>query len=700
MSDPLIPNAALIPDVGRPTARVAVDMPLPHLDRLFDYLVPDKLAVQARPGVRVRVRFAGQLRDGFIVERGEETDPLRHLAPLERVVSPEPVLSPEVVRVLRAVADHYAGSFADVMRLAVPPRHAATEEAEPTHRPDPRLTDPPGSEGGAQGARGTPFDHYPTGPELLAALARGDSPRAAWQVAPTAGPAGDWISGLVEAARVTLASGRGVLVIVPDTRDLARVAAACAERFDESSFVTLSAEDGPAARYRSFLAVVRGQVRLVVGTRAAAYAPVHDLGLIALWDDGDDLHSEPRAPYPHVREVLALRAGIARCAVLFAARHRTCEVQQLIERDWLRPLALPPGEQRRASPAVRLAADTDWELERDPLARSVRLPRQVFEVIRAGLAGGPVLVQVPRAGYLVVLVCAECREPVRCSHCHGPVRAGSARAACDWCARPVTGWRCPECGGTHWRAPVVGAARTAEELGHAFPGTKVVQSAAQHVIDAVGPEPALVIATPGAEPVAETGYAAAVLLDAELLLTRADLRASEEAHRRWLNAIGLVRPGADQGTVIAVGPTDAAALQALVRGDPAGFAYRELRDRAEAGLTPAAKMITVEGPLPALSDVATALTNGQTPSVGEGLTERTGASPETEVTGPAGLEVWGPVDLPRPAHAEEPLGRLTLRAPLDRSRVLVRTVRDALVLRSAKKMPGALRVRVDPVLLG
>lgn len=669
MSDALIPDLTLSAGVSRPVARVAVDMPLSHLDRLFDYLVPAKLAEQAQPGVRVRVRFAGQLRDGFIVELGAETDPLRSLTPLEKVVSPEPVLLPEIVQVLRAVADHYAGSFADVMRLAVPPRHAATEKAEPPVHPEPEL---------APTARPTPFEGYPTGPALLAALTRGDSPRAAWQVAPTAGFAGDWIAGLVEAAGATLVSGRGALLIVPDARDLARLATACAARFGAGAFVTLSAEDGPAARYRAFLAASRGQVRLVLGTRAAAYAPVHDLGLVALWDDGDDLHSDPRAPYPHAREVLALRAGSQHCAVLFAARHRTCEVQQLVERGWLRPLALTPGQQRRVSPAVRLAADTDWELERDPLARSVRMPRQVFEVIRAGLASGPVLVQVPRAGYLVVLVCADCREPVRCPHCHGPVRAGSARATCAQCARPVTGWRCPECGGSHWRAPVIGAARTAEELGQAFPGTKVIQSAADKVIDTVGPEPALVIATPGAEPIAETGYAAAVLLDTELLLTRADLRAAEEAHRRWLNAIGLVRPGADHGTVIAVGPAESIPLQALVRGDPAGFARRELQDRADTGLTPAAKMIFVEGPLPALDEFSETVTGARVP----------------------GLEIWGPVELPKPAHAEEPIGRLTLRAPLEQAHPLVRAVRDAVAIRTAKKLPGALRVRVDPVAIG
>lgn len=644
-------------------------MPLPHLDRLFDYVVPDRFVAQAQPGVRVRVRFAGQLRDGFILEVGEEPDPMRSLSPLERVVSPEPVLSAEVAQVIRAVADHYAGSFADVMRLAVPPRHAATEKADPPERQEPLVA----------AGRSTPFDHYPTGPELLAALSRGASPRAAWQVVPTAGPVGDWIAGFVAAARATLASGRGALCIVPDNRALARLTTACAAEFGETSFVTLSAEDGPAARYRAFLAVSRGQVRLVLGTRAAAYAPVHDLGLVALWDDGDDLHSEPRAPYPHVREVLALRAGIARCAVLFAARHRTCEVEQLIERGWLRPLHVLPAEQRRLTAAVRLAADSDWELERDPLARSVRLPRKVFETIRAGLAAGPVLVQVPRAGYLVVLVCANCRTSVRCPHCHGPVRAGSARAACDWCARPITGWRCPECAGTTWRAPVVGAERTAEELGQAFPGTKVVQSAGDRVVDTVGPEPALIIATPGGEPVAETGYAAAVLLDTELLLTRLDLRADEEAHRRWLNAIGLVRPGAEHGTVIAVGPVTSTALQALVRGDPAGFAERELADRVDAAVAPAAKMVTVDGPTSALADVRAAVAGVDT--LGE-------------------ESVLGQTDLPGSADPDDPLGRLTLRTTLAKGPALVRAVHDIASVRSAKKVPGALRIRVDPMAIG
>ncbi|MGD7787790.1 primosomal protein N' [Propionibacteriaceae bacterium Y1700] len=647
-------------------ARVAVDVSLAHLDRPFDYLVPPSMLDEATVGCRVRVRFAGRMRDGFILELTDQTDADR-VQPLEKVVSAEPVLLPEIVDLVRAVADHYAGSFSDVVRLAVPSRHATTEKAAPRQRKDCDLA--------AARSVPHPFGSYRGGPEFLNAVADGSSPRAAWQVVPTADPAGDWTRGFAAAAAAALASGRGALAVVPDRRDLDRLSAVCAEVLGTDAFVVLTADLGPSARYRAFLAAARGHVKVVIGTRAAALAPVQDLGLVAIWDDGDDLHAEPRAPYPHVREVLALRAAQQRAATLFASYGRTCEVTDLVERGWLRDLVAERPALRRLAPRTWIAADTDFALERDPAARAARVPREVFEVIRTGLAAGPVLVQVPRAGYLASLVCATCREPVRCQHCQGPVRVQGPPeqkppVSCGWCGRLQVQWACRECGDTHWRAPVVGAARTADELGKAFPGVPIRRSAGEKVLADVPDEPALVVCTPGAEPVAEHGYAAAVLLDAHLLLQRMDLRAPEEALRRWLNAAALVRSGADGGTAIAVGPADSAPLQAFVRVDPAGAAERELVDRAEAGFPPVAKLITVDGPPGAVDDLAAQLT--------------------------VEAERLGPVDIDSPPHSEESWVRLTLRAPRGDGPTLVKGVRDAAGVRSAKKSAGAVRIRVDP----
>jgi primosomal protein N' (replication factor Y) len=422
----------------------------------------------------------------------------------------------------------------------------------------------------------------------------------------------------------------------------------------------------------------------VIGNRAAAFAPVRDLGLVALWDDGDDLLSEQRAPYPHAREVLALRAAEARAAVLFAAYGRTAEIQTWLERGWLAEIGQDRVAVRHDAPRIKVTADSDLVLERDPQARSARLPHEVFELIRAALPQGPVLVQVPRSGYLVALVCQGCREPARCRFCAGPTRVsepslvggGDAVPSCSWCGRPQADWECPICGFRRTRAPVVGSARTAEELGRAFPGTPVRQSAGGGVAATVPDTSAIVVATPGAEPSAASGYAAAVLMDTPLLLLRADLRAAEEALRRWLNVVALVRGGFDGGSVIAVGESSGRALQALVRVDPGGFAARELAERREAGFPPAVTLITVEGPPEALEDF------------------RSLAAP------PEGTEILGPSDLPATPGSETAVSRLTFRAPATAGAALVRAVKEVAGIRSTRKSEGAIRIRVNPVAIG
>ncbi len=134
-----------------PVARVLVDVPLAHLDRPFDYLVPQRLADQAVPGCRVRIRFAGQLTDGYLMERAAVSEHPGQLARLERVVSREPVLSPEIMSLAREVADRYAGTMADALRLAIPPRHARTESAAPQSAPaaEPSATKPGAAESGS-----------------------------------------------------------------------------------------------------------------------------------------------------------------------------------------------------------------------------------------------------------------------------------------------------------------------------------------------------------------------------------------------------------------------------------------------------------------------------------------------------------------------------------------------------------------------
>lgn len=875
------------PPVSHPIARVLPLLTPAHLDRDFDYLVPPELDEIARPGVRVRVRFAGRLVDGYLLSRHTETEHPGKLVRLERVVSAEQVLTPEILRLATTVAARCAGTRADVLRLAIPPRHARVENGgrgknEPagvvpatpnslggpatgdahtdtaaagtdrplpgTDRPlpdtDRRLPGteqvarsaeradseaqrvPPGPEripgaesagdvpgqlptaadqrvgrageaggdarrpptGGAARAagradqRGADVPQTPTGAEpaagavedacagsagaavggdrqqtigrsggqpehpagpaetgdssggqpgrhehgatggerqlgparadvegvpagvdvaawrryrhgesFLTALVGRRGPRAAWQAL----PGENWARRLAELAATVVAGGRSAILMVPDQRDLDRVLRECVSLVGDAA-VGLSAGLGPAARYRRWLAVLRGTARVVVGTRSAVFAPATDLGLIAIWDDGDDTYAEPRAPYPHAREVAMLRSHDTGAAFVAAGFARTAEVQAVVESGWVHDLLADRASVRAASPRIGAPGDSDAALDRDPIARAVRIPAEAFAAARRALAAGEaVLVQVPRRGYVPALACTKCRTPARCRRCVGPLSLPegpadpSAQVAhspvCRWCGRTEAAFRCPACGGRVLRAVVIGAGRTAEELGRAFPGVPIRGSSGASMLDTVEPGAQVVVATVGAEPLLDGGYGVGLLLDGWALLGRADLRAAEDTLRRWLGAAALVKAG---GRVLVMADPAVPAVQALLRWDPAGHAAAELAQRAEVGFPPAARMAAIDGTPDAIAELLAV----------------------TDL--PAEAEVLGPVPLPPAARkpsgsrAEDDRGsaveveRVLLRVPRSHGGVLTRALTAAQAVRSSQRTEATARIQIDPLDIG
>jgi primosomal protein N' (replication factor Y) len=637
-----------------PVAHIAVDLPLAHLDRPFDYLVPDPLRETAVPGCRVKVRFAGRDISGFVIGRADVSSHPGTLAPLRTVVSSEPVLSPHVLAVARIVADRYAGTLADVLRLAVPPRHARVEK-EPAAAPAPSLDL-------SIAELGRHWHLEIGGQAWLERLADGKHPRAMW----TAPAGSDWPGRFAASAAAMRMSGRGSLLLAPGVRDVARLDAALTELLGPGSHIVLTSDLGPAARYRAFLAVSRGCVDIVVGTRAASFAPVRSLGLVAIWDDGDDLYAEPRAPYPHAREVLTTRAYHEQAAVLIGGHSRSVEAQLLVESGWASDLSPPRAVIRSAVPQVHVTGETDDDLAHDAAARTARVPAAVFGVVRDALRLGPVLIHTPRYGYQPALACARCRTTARCHVCAGALGrpAGGLAPQCRCCGASVEEWACTHCGARNLRAPVIGSVRTAEEWGRAFPMVSVLASGGEHVVGEVSSEPAIVVATPGAEPRADGGYAAAVLMDTWLTLSMPGMRAAEEALRRWLGVAALVRPGRAGGRVIAVGEPTLPVVQALVRWDPAGFAARELAERRSARLTPAARMATITAPADVLLEALAALDL------------------------PRGAEVLGPVEAPDGG------AQVVLRIAPQRGAALSRALRHLQAARSSRKLPP-VRVHVD-----
>ena len=655
-----------------PIARVLPMLSVPHLDREFDYLVSAEQSDDAQPGVRVRVRFHGRLVDAFVLERRSDTDHVGQLGWLDRVISAEPVLTGEVRRLVDAVAARYAGTRPDVLRLAIPPRHAA---AEKTQRAVPLLPV-------IEPVNPTGWSRYTGGAKFLEALHDGRAARAVWQAL----PGERWCDRLAEAAAAAVSGGHGVLIIVADQRDIDALLPAATALIDESVVVALAAGLGPSARYRRWLSVLRGQARLVIGTRSAVFAPVDKLGLVMVWDDGDDSLAEPRAPYPHAREVAMLRAHQLRCAAMIGGYSRTAEAQALVGSGWAHDLVAPRPVVRAEAPRVVALDDTGYAEERDPAARTARVPSVALRTARAALErGAPVLIQVPRRGYVPSVACAKCRTVARCRHCMGPLSLSDRDAdgaVCRWCGRIDIGLKCRRCGADAVRAVVVGARRTAEELGRAFPGVAVITSAGDSIHTEIGAGPALVVATPGAEPHAPDGYGAALLLDSWSLLGRQDLRAAEDTLRRWMAAAAQVHSRTAGGVVVVVAESAIPTVQALIKWDPVGHAEAELAARVAVGFPPAVHIAVVDG----ASHAVTALL--------------------AQSAFPADADVLGPVDLPpgvrRPpaTAAGESVIRMLIRVPRAEGLALAAALREAIRVTSARHDHEVVRVQIDPLHIG
>lgn len=572
-------------------ARVLVDSSLPQLDRLLDYRVPDGMT-GVEPGVRVSVplRSANRLATGFVVELGSQQDYPGPLSDVEALVSPIPVLRPEVWRLARAVADRAAGSVNDVLRLAIPTRQVRVEKAwlaagEPAALPE--VTAPaipgyaPGAvEGALAEARRIALSVEPGVVRL---------PSGAWT--------GRWAVTLAQAAARTVASGATAIMVVPDYRDQDQLAAALAELLPPESVARWDARQPNPDRYRALLRAAASPM-VILGTRSAVYAPAERLGLIALWNDGDPLLGEPLSPYVHARDAALIRQEQQGGALLFAGHTRTTDVERLVEVGWVEQVGLVRPRRPRIVATANTTAD-------DRLAAQARIPSLAWRTATEAAKKGPVLVQVGRPGYAPGLRCVDCGEAARCRRCGGPLRQRRSGAPpnCTWCAAIEGAWRCTNCSATKLRSAGAGARRTAEDLGRAFPGTRVVVSDGDRPLLDIDDRPALVIATRGAEPLAAGGYRAVLLLDGERMVARESLRVGEDVLRWWSDAAALAADDA-KVVLVGVGGSVAAALATWSQPD---YARAELADRRILRFPPSVRTATLQGAPDAVAAAIAAL---------------------------------------------------------------------------------------------
>ena len=568
-----------------PVARVRVDSPLPHLDKPLDYRIPEKLVETVMVGSRVRVPMAGQVVSAVVIDVVDESDFDGRLAAVKSS-SLVPSFTADAVALAGDIARRYGGSTWDVLRLMAPPRVASVEKREwPAPAPDPAYA----------AARGDAASRSRD-------LAVGPGDRVVWQGLPEADPRTSVPTrALVEAALGAIGETASAILVVPDARGIRAVLAECERRGltrwtsrSGGQVAVLDSDDGPAQRFGSYLAAMRGHARIVVGTRPAVMQPVPQLGLLALWDEANTVYEELHAPYLHARTVAAMRADTD-AAVVIGGYALSADAIALVENGWARAAVPSRDVVRDAVPAMDVL--TAERREAEGPSGWHWMPGSAWRSLTKALESGPVAVVVPRAGYVHAAACATCDAWAVCRQCESPLALPGAGAVpvCIENQHPQPDWHCPECHGNRLKHLRQGIERIAEQLSRMAPGVPLtVSSAATGVADDLAVSEGIVVATPAALPAVEGGYAHLVIVDAGVP-AHAGLGAELRAVRWWLNASALVRSRGDGGAVTIVGELPDVTRRALSTWSPVDAARAEYAERAPLGFPPHRRHVQVSG---------------------------------------------------------------------------------------------------------
>ncbi|KAF1712507.1 primosomal protein N' [Pseudoxanthomonas kalamensis DSM 18571] len=626
--------------------RIALPLPLPQA---FDYLPPDTDTVGADAvGRRVRVPFGPRELVGTVVEIAPTDPQVGDLRTALAWLDPEPLLQGELLASLRWLARYTQAPLGEVLATALP---AALRRGEPlpdTHAWAWQLTEAgiealPGLRKNSRPRRLAEHLHAAVLHEdaldrlldgwrtpMRSLAARGHVERLAVPASsqaplPHPGPALnaeqraaiesvratdgfapfllDGVTGsgktevYLQAIADCLARGKQALVLVPEIGLTPQLLARFRSRLGVPVHASHSGLNDNE-RARTWAAAWRGEARVIVGTRSAAFVPLPDAGLIVVDEEHDASYKQQDGIHYHARDFVLVRGKALEVPVLLGSATPSLESLYNARNDRYRLLRLSRRAGEAKPPQVRV-------IDVRKRALQAGLSQQVLDAVRAALdAGGQVLVFRNRRGYAPVLLCHDCGWSARCPRCDTPLTAhnGGRRLQCHHCGyRKLSPPACPDCASLALQPQGVGTERLEELLAEQFTDVPVLRidrgstrrkDALEKHLHELADRPGILIGTQMLAKGHDLPHLTlVVVVGIDEGLFSADFRAGERLAQLLVQVAGRAgRAGKPGEVVLQTHHPEHPLLQTLIRGGYHAFAEQELEQREAAGFPPFAHL--------------------------------------------------------------------------------------------------------------
>jgi len=506
-------------------ADIAVNAPL---KQLFSYRVPDDLIDSVQVGMRVQIPFGRRTTIGFLL--GLRQGQAEGLKDLQGFLDEEPLLTPELIKLLRWAADYYCHPIGQVVRTALPaglgsektttkiltesvykplnqdiqPRGKKQKELmqfiirQESARltqireniPSPytvlkRLVEIGALEVSEQEILRDPFvtEKLPEDKCLTLNIAQNKAIEAITPAIMKNHFAGFLLHGVtgsgktevyLQAVEQCLVADRQALILVPEISLTPQLVARFRARFEKNGVRIAVLHSGLSAgeRYDAWREIVRNRIQIVIGARSAVFAPLQNLGLIVIDEEHESSYKQGEGFRYNARDLALVRGQQQKCPVLLGSATPSFASYYRSENKALTRLTLATRVHSGALPKVELIDLREQVVDG-------ALSNVLIEAIQQALEQREqVLLLLNRRGFAPFLLCADCGESFHCPNCDITLtfHQRQRQLRCHYCDySEAVPEHCNKCQGLNIEPQGAGTERLEQELEELFPAAKIVR---------------------------------------------------------------------------------------------------------------------------------------------------------------------------------------------------------------------------------
>ncbi|MDI3280143.1 MAG: primosomal protein N' [Bacillota bacterium] len=453
-------------------ASVVVDVPTSHLSTTFDYRVGPAVRGSVQVGSRVLVPFGRRRVQGLVMELKVSPDfQEEKCKEILAVLEPNPALPSHLVALAGWLARYYLCSPWEAVRCFLPAGWGKAPVVRARAREGAWAEEEAAA---ALSPAGAPPALTPQQRQALEAIEHGLA-EGKFAVLLLHGVTGSGKTEVyLQAAAAALRRGRQCIVLVPEIALTPQMSEAFLARFGPALAV-LHSRLSAGERQEGWRKAAAGEVRVVLGTRSAVFAPLPDVGLIIVDEEHEHSYKQEESPRYHARQVALKRAELEGAVVVLGSATPSVESYHRGEAWVYRLVQMESRIGGRPLPAVRVV-DLGAELRSGNRSLFSRALREAMaeRLVR----GEQVILFLNRRGFAAAVVCRNCGYTAQCRYCQVALtyHASWGRLFCHYCGStaPVPAV-CPACGSSSIRHLGAGTERVEEAVRSIFPGARVLR---------------------------------------------------------------------------------------------------------------------------------------------------------------------------------------------------------------------------------